>query len=752
MVLAAITENNLPLSMAPVLVDLAKELSTDKKALDTLSMDRTTASYKLTHGLGKTLLERTLESIRQCKFSLNIDESTSNNHKRVLAILVSYFSKAEDKVVVEHLDSIEVVKVDAKSLYSALVKLFDDYSLPWGNLVSILMDSCAVMRGSKNGLEKLIKDNKAPHLLDIDGDICHHVHNACKKFCAPFEHWVEGLFADLHNDMKWSADMKESFSEVCELLNLKFTMPERFVSHRWLSVYDLSTSTLRLMDAFQVFYFSFFSADDKAIYQGLILEIYRKRSVGTEARRRLKEIQETMSKKTLTDDGKARKRRIIEKTLVKSKKSSLIMHFYQSALPMMKSYVCLFQSKKPLIHLIYDKLEELFKNFLSCFLKPESIPKKGSSLKRMNLDDEECLLKERDIFFGTGAHAIMKTSKKADSTIIYFVRHVSMAYKECAKYLQKKLPLDNKLLHCISAVDPSAIGHSISTRCLAELEAMVACLDDQEKERYILQIRQIQVDTSLPVYDEKMTVDEWWAKISKGEKYGDLCKLVLSVLSIFHGPQVESSFNTMGDVIDIRSTRMNIETYSKYQTVKYFLKARNTTAVEMFKRKDILHEAVDRKLCINMKKSASEYKRVLEEKKAEKEKRIKMMNLKRNLMSKAEKKRQIAITEKKMMKKHHARQKLKTTKSPGVSNISSQPSTSVKEVHPTISAANIPDTTSDKAQQSTSAAEAQPTTSSEKSHISDQSENTSNIPFTQRKRKARLTVLKMLVKKRKKTE
>nr|XP_026695260.1 uncharacterized protein LOC113475366 [Ciona intestinalis] len=117
MVLAVISENNLPLSIAPVLINLAKELSKDKKVLDNLTMDRTTASYKLTHGLSKTLLDRTLAEIRKCKFSLNIDESTSNSHKRVFAILVSYFSETEQHVVVEHLASIEVIKVDTKSLY-----------------------------------------------------------------------------------------------------------------------------------------------------------------------------------------------------------------------------------------------------------------------------------------------------------------------------------------------------------------------------------------------------------------------------------------------------------------------------------------------------------------------------------------------------------------------------------------------------------------------------------------------------------
>jgi hypothetical protein len=30
--------------------------------------------------------------------------------------------------------------------------LFEKHEIPWDNLVSMLMDSCAVMRGSKNGL------------------------------------------------------------------------------------------------------------------------------------------------------------------------------------------------------------------------------------------------------------------------------------------------------------------------------------------------------------------------------------------------------------------------------------------------------------------------------------------------------------------------------------------------------------------------------------------------------------------------
>ncbi len=53
-------------------------------------------------------------------------------------------------------------------------------------LVSVLMDSFAVMKGSKNGLEQKLKV-KAPHLADVDGDVCHHIHNACKKIAKNFQ-------------------------------------------------------------------------------------------------------------------------------------------------------------------------------------------------------------------------------------------------------------------------------------------------------------------------------------------------------------------------------------------------------------------------------------------------------------------------------------------------------------------------------------------------------------------------------------
>ena len=103
------------------------------------------------YGLSKTIMEKTVQNMQKVPFSLNIDEASSTNHKKVLSILVNYFSDEEQKVVTEHLTSVDMLTVTSESLYNTLVALFEEHSIPWGNLVSILMDSCAVMRGSKTG-------------------------------------------------------------------------------------------------------------------------------------------------------------------------------------------------------------------------------------------------------------------------------------------------------------------------------------------------------------------------------------------------------------------------------------------------------------------------------------------------------------------------------------------------------------------------------------------------------------------------
>jgi hypothetical protein len=115
-------------------------------------------------------------------FSFNIDESTSSYFKKMLTILVSYFCPLTSRGVVQYFVSLSCIKVNNEPLYNEVVRLMDDNKIPWQNL----MDSCNVMRCSKSGPETRLRNKKAAHLLDIDGDTCHRIHNAAKGFCKPF--------------------------------------------------------------------------------------------------------------------------------------------------------------------------------------------------------------------------------------------------------------------------------------------------------------------------------------------------------------------------------------------------------------------------------------------------------------------------------------------------------------------------------------------------------------------------------------
>ena len=143
-------------------------------------------------------------------------------------------------------------------------------------------------------------------------------------------------------------------------------------------------------------------------------------------------------------------------------------------------------------------------------------------------------------------------------------------------------------------------------------------LTEEEREEYDKEVRMNNIDESLPEFGDDMRIDHWWGEDEVVKKYPTVSKLVQAYLSCFHGPQVESSFNVMNDVVDNKSGRLNIQTYSAIQTIKYQLKAEEKTAIQYFHKKDYLHEGVDKVLCRNMNTSNKEYKADLDRKKQEK--------------------------------------------------------------------------------------------------------------------------------------
>ena len=232
----------------------------------------------------------------------------------------------------------------------------------------------------------------------------------------------------------------------------------------------------------------------------------------------------------------------------------------------------LFQREQPLIHKIYYKQIDVAGTFLLYFVKPEGLAKRKNAkqLVAINLSGNN-ILPTNLIFIGQKAKSIVKEKDKE------FLEKVVNAYIFCGKYILKKLPLRNRNLKAISSIDQKLVT-SCSTRALDNLLRLPHIFINVLRsgvDAYSQEIRKLMVDPLLPSpVDNKGNDVEcltWWSSLEK--KYPLVFKMIVVTLSIFDGPQAESSFSMMTDVVVTKSGGLNIGTYKAIQTVKYSLMA-----------------------------------------------------------------------------------------------------------------------------------------------------------------------------------
>ena len=207
-----------------------------------------------------------------------------------------------------------------------------------------------------------------------------------------------------------------------------------------------------------------------------------------------------LSKKNMTEDGKKRKQRVVERLFFEKKRTRLTMHFYSATLPMLKEFVVLFQAKQPLVHLLHDKLFGLFQNFLVCFLKPECINDKSpKELLKLDINAQEHRVKKNDMFLGRAATTIVNAGHKQDLVTNQFLTLAETAYVSTGMYMQTKLPITSVLLKALSAIDPRTRGYNVTAKNLRKLPELAPnVLSEVEQDAYDLEIRLFQVDAKLP--------------------------------------------------------------------------------------------------------------------------------------------------------------------------------------------------------------------------------------------------------------
>ena len=317
----------------------------------------------------------------------------------------------------------------------------------------------------------------------------------------------------------------------------------------------------------------------------------------------------------MTKDGAERKERIIDKLFYERKTTRILLSVYSSVLEVLKEYTLLFQAKEPMVHILHDEQSRLLREFLGYFIKPELLPRESRKITSLAIDNKKLWLPVTDMFVGSLARKVMQKSNIKDPAIRDIQERLQMAYVNCGKILQQKMPINNILLKTLSAIDPCARGHSLTLRYLLKLPGLITnVLSEEEETEYEKEVHRFNSDPTVPQFKSEMRIDHWWASI---ESYPYLRKLVLAALTCFHGPLVEGCFNIMGDVMDAKSSRLGVNSLNSLQTVKSHLSSKGS--LNYFDRNDHLYDPVVPGLVNCMINASKEKKRVQVLKKCEKE-------------------------------------------------------------------------------------------------------------------------------------
>ena len=467
---AFVSENCLPFSIGPKLVDYAKTLAKDKTALSKLSLSRTALTYTLTHGVAKSFQDKLSDALKGSFFSLNVDEATNNAMDKVVNVLVQYYDDSLGKVVVDHLGTRKQNIATSENLAVDLDSILTTSNLSWNQVVSCLMDNCSVMRGVRSGVEARIRKERNQYLLDINGDTVHIVSNAAKAFCQPFGQLTENFSSDVYYDLEKSPKQKELFAELQTLMNYSKTKPlVRPISSRFLQMIEVTSRLSELLDPLVVYYYSFLAVADKVGHENDLNKILKKHLVSNEAKARITEIQLHLSKQIISNANDNRKGRIIKLLFAEKLKLSCHFNLYRGVLPKFQKFVKMFQCEKPMIHVLLSQIFSVTSEFLAMYIKPSEIPQDIAGLVKLNCCDSKIQFSDKNLVVGPFCFTeIAKARLEKLEWVKTFYANLREGYQKAGKSLIDHLPLSNKNIACLAALDPCmwkdpSIGSSFQT-------------------------------------------------------------------------------------------------------------------------------------------------------------------------------------------------------------------------------------------------------------------------------------------------
>ena len=540
-------ENDLPLAISDAAGKTFASMFPDSKIASQFSSARTKTSYQVTDGLGPTLHETLVKKMQENKFSVLIDESNKLQGTKYLHILVKFVDQDQLSQTTAFYKAVVVNEATAENIVNAMKEAFVKDHISWDNVLQIMSDSPAVMRGRLNGVIARIKRTLAPNILDYGGCSLHHIHNAVSYGTDAFGEEIEEFAVDLFAFFKHRSGLQDEYKGVQVLLEAEEHKLLRFVSTRWLSLLPVVQRILEQWEVLKRFFGDLPNKHPEVCKQ-----------------ERAKKIKQHLDS---------------DETLLK-------LNFLSSVLPIFQQFEKLFQAQDTQIHILHLEMVQLMQKVLAQFVKPEKLEGKSAGADLVGIDYKNVSNQLDSHKLAVGRAASIGLQKVTHETKKRFHMAVRKFYTTVTEKLFHYLPLDDPLLKDLVFLCPASQKLDGSRRKVVRVATSLAKVEPSIKvDQVEAEWRAYAIDrdytSSLP--DEK--VSTYWSSVLQEQlpsghpKYPQLKEVVKCCLSLAHGnADTERTFSQTAKILTKHRNQMGIEMLNGLMTIKTHLKCTGQTS------------------------------------------------------------------------------------------------------------------------------------------------------------------------------
>lgn len=197
-----IAEHNLPFLIADHAISVMKAMFPDSQIAQALSIHRTKCS-EVVQLLGQFFKDKTVQQLRENKFSVIIDETTDMSTTKSCTIIVRFHDNDTNLIETKFLDLIDVHEGEnaggstGQNLYNLLTTSLDRLRIPLNNLIGFAADGASNIFGSNNSVCSRLSSN-FPGITTIKC-VSHSIHLCCSDACKVLPRQGEDLIRNVYS-------------------------------------------------------------------------------------------------------------------------------------------------------------------------------------------------------------------------------------------------------------------------------------------------------------------------------------------------------------------------------------------------------------------------------------------------------------------------------------------------------------------------------------------------------------------------